>query len=267
MRNPARIFTYALLTGALIGVSLAPLLAQEQPKHSDHETLSYNEEVVKKLLEESDPDVAFLARLKMMQGHLNAAVYAVGKGDLFETRQHITHPVSEILPDIVRVLKERNLEDPTPALNVILDLLHGGTTEEIEAALYDAIVKIAELEHSIDPAKMVIDRIVADTTVLLLRTAVAEYAQAFENGKIVNIVEYHDGGAFVTEAGGLILDAKYEWSTQDPAALDQLELSLRDLQRAWPSEVPPAKLVIPLSKMLADVTNIEFQVGRFRAGI
>jgi hypothetical protein len=265
MKNVARILTYALFTGVLIGVA-APLLAQEQPKHSEHATFDYNAEVVKKLLEESDPDVAFLARLKMMQGHLNAAIYAAGNGDLAEARQHIEHPAMEILPDIVSVLRKRNLKDPTPALNHILDLLRDGTKEEIETALYDAVVEIAELEHSIDPAKIVIDGIVADTAVLLLRTAVIEYDEAFKNGDIVEIVEYHDGAEFVSEAATLIRDAKYEWISQNSAAYDKLELSLMELQTAWPSKIPPPKSVIPLTEMLALVTTIELQVNTIRAG-
>ena len=182
MRHSARIFTYALSAGILCSVASARLHAQAQ--HSEHDTLGYNEEVVKNLLEKADPDVAFLARVKMMQGHLNAAIYAVGKRDLAEARQHITHPASEILPDIVSVLKQRNLKDPTPALNAILELLKSGTKEETEQALYDAIVEMGELEHSIDSSKMANNRMIADTSVLLLRTAVMEYDKAFKNGRL-----------------------------------------------------------------------------------
>ena len=35
----------------------------------------------------------------------------------------------------------------------------------------------------------------------------------------------------------------------------QLELSLEELQKAWPSEIPPTKSVIPLTRMLALVTD------------
>src|SRR5437868_7978256 len=178
MRYSTRIFTCALFTGILVGVVSAPLLAQTQ--HTDHETLKNNEEAVKKLLEESDPDVAFLARIEMMEGHLNAAIYAVGIGDLVEARQHIIHPMSEILPDIVSVLEKRHVEDPSPALRVILDYLESGTKEQTESALYDSLADMAALEHSIDRSKLVNNRIVADTAVLLLRTAVMEYAAAYK---------------------------------------------------------------------------------------
>lgn len=262
MRIIARTFGYALFAGVLIGIAQAPLGAQEQPAHSDHSTFGYNEEVVKKLLEDLDPDIAFLARLKMMQGHLQAALLRVAAGDRAEAREHITHPASEILPDIVSVLKTRNLKDPSPALNLALDKLKGGTTEEIETALYDALVEIGTLEHSIDPKKIVIEGIVADAAVLLLRTAVMEYEEAFKEGKIINIVEYHDGSAFVTEAATLIRDAEYEWTTRDSAAYDKLDLALQKLQTAWPSEVPPPQSVLPVTHMLELVTIIDQQIEK-----
>ena len=264
MRNLARIFIYALINGILIGVNPAPLVAQEQPEHSDHSALVFNEEVVKKLLNGADPDVAFLARLKMMVGHLYAADFAVERGELSEARQHITHPASEILPDIVSVLKERDLKDPSSAMNGILETLKSGIVEQTRTRIYDAIVEIESLQHSIDPSKMVMDRILADTAVLLLRTAVIEYDEAFKSGKIVNIVEYQDGSAFVTEAATLIQDAEYEWKTKNPSAYNQLELSLKELQTAWPSEIPPSNSIIPLARMLALVTTIELQINEIR---
>ena len=266
MRHFASILTFAIYAGAFVGVVPAPLLAQEQPKHLDHATLTYNDEVVKQLLEESDPDVAFLARVKMMEGHLNAAIYAVSKGDLVEARQHIVHPVSEIVPDIVRVLSQRELKDPSPGLNVILRLIERGTREEIETSLYDALVEMTALEHSIDPKKLTNNKIVADTAILLLRTAVAEYAQAFKDGKIANIVEYHDGGAFMNEATTLVLDNKYEWSTKNSEAFNQLELSLTELDKAWPSEIPPPNAVMPLTKMLQLASVIGSQIDIILTG-
>jgi hypothetical protein len=220
-------------------------------------------QMVKKLLEESDPDVAFLARLKMMQGDLTAAADAAGYGDVAEAGQHVERSKSEILPDIASVLKDRNLKDPTPGINRILELLRHGTPNEIETALYDEIVEIAELEHSINPAKIVNDGIVADSAVLLLRTAVIEYNQAFDNGDVV-IVAYHDGAQFVTEAATLIQNAKFEWMTKNADAYDKLELSLQELQAAWPAETPPPGSFIPLDRMLAFVTTIELQINEIR---
>lgn len=267
MRNLARIFACTLLTGILLGIHPNPVPAQESPAGADKSTLIYNEQVVQKLLEESDPDVAFLARLKMMEAHLLAAVSLARQGDLVEAREHITHPGSEILPDILSVLKSRNLKDPSPALTAALEAIDRGNVEDMEDAVDAAVGEIVLAEASIDPAKMVINGIVADVAVLLLRTAVAEYAEAFKYGKIVNIIEYHDGSAFVTEAAILIRGAEPQWVAQDAAAYAKLDQSLTELQTAWPGAVPPAKSIVALTKMLALVTIIELQINRIRAGV
>jgi hypothetical protein len=264
VRNFARIFIYALFNAVLIGVNPAPAVALEQTEHADHSALIFNEEMAKTLWNGTDSDVAFLARIKMMVSHLIAADYAVEREDLTEARQHITHAVSEIHPDMVSVLKVRNLKDPSSAMDGILDTLQSGAIDQSRTRIYDTVVEIEGWQHSIDPSKMVMDGILADTAVLLLRTAVTEYDKALKSGKIVGIVEYHDGSAFVVEAATLSQDAEYEWKTRNPAAYDQLELSLQELQTAWPSEIPEPNSVIPWARMFELVTTIELQINEIR---
>ena len=264
MKNFAWIFFFALFSGGLICVNPAPVVAQEQSEHPDHSVIVVNEIVVKNLLKGGDPDVAFLARIKMMVGHLIAADSAIERGDLAEARQHITHSVAEVHPEIVSVLKERNLTDPSAAMDSILGALQSGTIEQTRTEIYDAIVEIEGWQHAIDPKKMVMDRILSDTAVLLMRTAVTKYDKAFNSGKTINTVEYYDGSAFVTEATTLIQDAEYEWKIRDPAAYKQLELSLQELQTSWPSDIPTHDSLIPLAAMLEMVTTIEGQINDIR---
>lgn len=229
-------------------------------------SLVYNEHVVKKLLDESDPDVAFLARTKMMRAHLHEAVAAASRGEMGEAREHITHPASEILPEMLEVLKSRNLIDPTPVLATAAAALQDDDHHDLEKAMQTAIDAIVLIEESIHPDKMVIDGILADAAVLLLRTAVSEYAVAFKYGKIVNIVEYHDGSAFVDEASRLIRSTQAQWLARDSKAYYKLDRALDELQKAWPGNLPPEKLVVPLTKMLALVAIIELQINQIRAG-
>ena len=264
MRNFAWIFFYPLLIGGLIGVSPASVVAQEQSKRPDRSALVVNEIVVKNLLNGGDRDVTFLAVIKMMVGHLLAADFAIERGDLAEARQHLTHPVAEVYPEIVSLLKERKLKEPSAARDRILGALQSGAVEETRTKIYDAIVEIEGWQHAIDSKKMVMDRIVADTAVLLMRTAVTKYEKAFKAGKTVNVVEYYEGSAFVTEAMTLIQDAEYEWKTRDPAAYEHLELSLQELQTAWPSETTTQNSHIQLSRLLELVTTIEGQINDIR---
>lgn len=264
MRNFAWIFLYALFGGALIGINPASVVAQEQSERPDRSALVVNEIMVKNLLNGGDRDVAFLALIKMMVGHLVAADSAIERGDLAEVRRHLSHRVAEVYPEIASLLKERKLMDPSAARDRIMGALQRGAIEEARTEIYDAIVEIEGWQHSIDPKKMVMDRILADTAVLLMRTAVTKYDKTFTAGKTVNMTEYYEGSAFVTEATTLIQDAEYEWKTRDPAAYEHLEISLQELQTAWPSEIPPSTSVIPLASLLELVTTIERQINDIR---
>ena len=264
MRNFAWISFYALLIGGLIGVNPASVGAQEQYEHPDRSALVVNEIIVKNLLNSGDRDVAFLALIKMMVGHLIAADFAIERGVLADARQHLTHPVAEVFPEIVSLLKERKLKIPSAARDRIMLALQSGAVEETRTEIYDAIVEIEGWQQAIDPKKLVMDRILADTAVLLMRTAVTKYDKAFKEGKAVNLAEYYEGSAFVTEATTIIQDAEYEWKTRDPSAYEHLELSLQELRTAWPSEIPPHNSLIPVAAMLELVTTIEGQINDIR---
>ena len=265
MRNLAWLFFfYVLSSGSLIVVKPASVVAQEQTQHPNRSALLVNEIVVENLLNRGDRDVAFLALIKMMVGHLIAADFAIERGDLDEARQHLTHPVAKVYPEIVSRLKEQKLENPSSTRDRIMGALQRGAVEETRTEIYDAVVEIEGWQHAIDPKKMVMDGIIADTAVLLVRTAVTKYDASFTAGRLSNFVEYYEGSAFVTEATTLIQDAEYEWKTRNPAAYKTLEISLQELQTAWPSEIPTDDSLLPLDAMLELVTTIERQINDIR---
>lgn len=254
----------AIIAGIICAVAPAP--AQESP---DEATLSltYNEEVVRKLLNESDPDVAFLARLKMMRGHLSAALSTAAAGDAAAAREHIKHPSTEILPEINDALASHGLANLVPALDAAVEKLGAGADgAETQAAVDYALKEIARGEAMIDPAKLRASGIAPDVIVLLLRTAVVEYNEAFEYGKIVNLVEYHDGAAFIAEARKLLEAIEPALAARDPKSLEKVLQSYTTLEAAWPGHAPPEKSVLPVSKMLALVTIIELNLNRMRGG-
>jgi hypothetical protein len=257
-------FIYALSSGGLIVVNPASVVAQEQYEDPERPDLTVNDTVVENILNGGDRDVAFLALIKMMVGNLVAADLAIERGDLDEARQHLTHPVAKVYPEIARGLEEEKLEDPSAARDMIIGALQRGAVDEARTEIYDAIVDLEGWQHAINPKKMVMDGIRADTAVLLMRSAVTKYEKSFKDD---NAVEYYEGSAFVTEATTLIQDAEYEWKTRDPAAYKRLELSMQELQTAWPSEIPTADSLIPLDKMLELVTTIEGQINVIRNSV
>ncbi len=224
------------------------------------EELVFNEEAVRKLLEESDPDVAFLGRLKMMRGHIGAALAMAEAGDAAEAKEHFKHPSSEILPEIAADLTARKLGALGPALDKVVASLDGDDLDATRKATEELLVEIAAAEASIEPAKMSAKGIVPQTMVLLLRTAATEYGVAYEYGKISNRVEYHDGSFFVTEAAKLLAVIEPEVAQRDPAAIKKIKTSWAELEKAWPGVQAPAEAAVPVSKLLALVTIIELQL-------
>jgi hypothetical protein len=254
---------FAVLAVCALAAPAAP--AQEQPDPSKL-NLTYNEEVVRKLLKQTDPDVAYLARLKMMRGHLNAAIMTTKMGDLAEAHEHIMHPASEILPEINAALKTYGVSDLAPSLDAIMKTMHDKDHAITLRAIDAALVEVGKGEAAIDPSKMNAGGIVPDTVVLLLRTAVTEYSQAFKYGKIVNLVEYHDGAAFVAEARKLLDHIQPALAARDAKAVEKILQSWATLETAWPGVKPPETTVLPVSKMLALVTIIELQLNKMRGG-
>jgi hypothetical protein len=254
-----------LIVIAALAAWAPTIRAQEQPDEANL-SVTYNEEAVRKLLEKADPDIAFFARLKMMRGHLSAAVMMAGLGSTAEAREHVKHPSSEILPEIDGVLKERGLADLAPALDAVAHTLHGKDMKLMTQAIEQALVQIAKSEDTVPKAKLQANGILPDAIVLLLRTAVVEYNEAFEYGKIVNLVEYHDGAAFVREARKLLEGLEPALAARDAPALEKIKQSWNKLETAWPSAEPPKAAVLPVSKLLALVTIIELQLNKLRGG-
>jgi hypothetical protein len=258
-----RLTAIAFLAAFIVAVPSAR--AQEQPDPSKL-SLTYNEAVVRKLLQQTDTDVAFLGRLKMMRGHLNVAIMNVEMGDRAEAHEHIMHPSTEILPEINEALKSYGLSSPAPSLAAIIEALHGKDIAVTRQAIDAALLEVGKGEVAIDPAKMNAGGIVPDTVVLLLRTAVTEYSQAFKYGKIVNLVEYHDGAAFVAEARKLLDKIQPTLAARDAKAVEKILQSWATLETAWPGAKPPEVTVLSVSKMLALVTIIELQLNKMRGG-
>jgi hypothetical protein len=252
-------FCYALFGGVPIVVNPVSAVAQEQYEHPDHSVLAVNDIVAKNLFNGAEQDVAFLALIKMTVGHLVAADFAIERGDLDEARQHLNYPIAGDYPEIASLLRKRKLTDAG-----IVRALQSGAVDKTRTEIYDAIVEIEGWQHAIDPKKMVMDCILADTAVLLMRTAVTKYDKAFKANQTVNTVEYYEGNAFVTEATTLIEDAEYEWKIRDPVAYKQLQLALQELQTLWPGEVPTHGPLTPLSTMLELVSTIERQINDIR---
>ena len=192
------------ITALLVTLALPSVSVQAQDANNSKLDEIFNEEVVKALLDEASPDTAFLVRLKMLRAHLRAAAYALANGNGAEALQHIKHPRTEIYSDIANTLNARGLKEFAHVLDSAEAAFTGGNAEAIKVALAAITAELDRAEASIDLASLTSAGILPDVATLLLRTAVVEYNEAFEYSKLSNLVEYHDGAYFVTEANALL---------------------------------------------------------------
>ena len=249
---------------ALLAIIAVPAAVHAEETPGSNLDQLFNEEAVKSLLEEASPDTAFLVRLKMMRAHLQAATDTAANGNPVEALKHITHPGTEIYPEIASALQARGLQGFAGILSSAEAAFAGSNPEAMQSALTAVLAELDGAEASIDPAALTTGGILPDTAILLLRTAVVEYHEAFEYAKLSNLVEYHDGAYFVIEARKLLEKMEPVFASRDPAALLKLEQTLENLAQAWPPEAPPAESVLPVTKMQALVSIIELQINRLR---
>jgi hypothetical protein len=241
-----------------------PVISSAQETPQSRLDALFNDEAVKALLDEAEPDTAFLARIRMMRAHLSASENLTGKGIVEEALQHIKHPRSEIYPEIEAALLSHKMTEIGNLLDKLEAAFAAGNIDGIQTAMKTVNSELDRAEAVIDPASLANGRVRADAASLLLRTAVVEYHRAFEFSKLKNMVEYHDGAFFVNEARSLLDLAEPAFKKNDPESLAKLQDSFGKLEKAWPAEAPPAELVMPVTKMQALVSIIELQLNQMK---
>ena len=222
----------------------------------------FNEEAVKALLDEAEPDTAFLVRLNMMRAHVKAAADFMALGKPEEARVHISHPRTEIYQELAGALRERGLPDLAGAMNEAEAAFASADQDRMKTAVAALLAGVNQAEASIAPDSGRDNRIYLDAAAQLLRTAVVEYNEAFEYGKISKVVEYHDGLYFAAEARKLIESMAPAYAARNATTWSKLQMTLAELEKAWPPEAPPAQSILPVTKMQALVSIIELQINR-----
>jgi hypothetical protein len=127
----------------------------------------------------------------------------------------------------------------------------------VQAAIDRAVASIpAEQRQS--------PRFVLDTANTLLKQSAAEYQAAVADGKFVNVAEYQDSLGFVTVARDLVADVAIRLKDMNSGAYQDLVAALTELQKAWPSPMPPARPVVDVSEVYSNVSRVELISSDFR---
>lgn len=153
-------------------------------------------------------DLAFLARLHIVEGHLRGAVSLYHQGHVDEAIGVAYHPEAEMMDEVRADLAARGLADFSPELVAI------GTAMEANASPEAVDAHLASLEAAIAAAAAADaneKRLRADALVLVMRAAASDYAVSIADPAAIDLVPYAEAAGFVmtvrSQAAELAADA------------------------------------------------------------
>jgi hypothetical protein len=266
----------AALVGGLGGAAVAGTqgkLGPEVPGHGAHLMLAQGGEGGEEGGERGDevsavavdPDRALATNLLLMKGHLRVGDALVRMGRWSEALPHFLHPIEELYGEVRDQLDQRDL----PPFGDALELLGRTVRRQGDLALYEQRLK--EVSARIDAALQGVPEgrrqepgFVAAVATDLLGTAAEEYGAAFEDDKLVNVVEYQDSLGFVQEAKALLEAHQARFTGEDAERLAEIRRHLAALEAAWPGVVPPEAPAMTPGEVLALASSIELAASGVR---
>jgi hypothetical protein len=143
------------------------------------------------------PDVAYLARLSLVDGHMRAAVLLYSKGMVDEAVGLSGHPEAEMMDEVRAGLAQHGATDFTPQLEEL------GTLMAEAAPQMSVNTAMSNLTAAIDAAAQAAhapDRTQFQAITELVRAAAVEYQGSIEDGQIVDPLAYHESFGFIQVA-------------------------------------------------------------------
>jgi hypothetical protein len=145
----------------------------------------------------------FITNVEFIKGHLTQAIANKQAGDTELAVAHAGHPIEEVFTLIQGPLEgvsAQRAADLQEALESLPNTIQSDTVQtltqkidDINAMMDEAIVVYAGEEAEELATK-------AGVIVGLLETAGVEYAEAVDNGQVVEMIEYQDASAFIDRA-------------------------------------------------------------------
>ena len=216
------------------------------------------------LLYGAAPEAALMTQLRLIRGHLHVGCELVRAGLFDDSLAHFHHPIEEIYATVEAELEARGvpLRAELEALTRAAAARQGG---EAFVAAYDAAVAaVARAEETIPKSERMSLGLNLDVAVRLLRQAMVEYRDAFVDGELANVIEYQDARGFVWQASELFEAAAAQLKQRDAKVFADVELTLAELRKAWPSALPPDRIVKSYVAVRGLISLIEYKTLGFR---
>ena len=132
----------------------------------------------------------------------------------------------------------------------------GDISQDFQAAWVD-IEKAAKAVEGQSPSS------VSKVVLSLTKQAVLEYDEALEDGRFVAEHEYQDGRGFVLAARDYLQDHQGMLKKQNKEAWREAGKVLDELQKAWPTAVPPEQPAIPVANLYAAQARLELALAPY----
>lgn len=209
-----------------------------------------------------EPDLALTSNLLLMRGHMLVADELIQAGRWSEALPHLLHPIEELYAEVREPLADRDLPPFGDALDELARTARKGGDAAAYAKQRDAVLaRIDQALASVPAEKRQSPGFVTETALALLETAADEYEAAFEDGKIVNVVEYQDSLGFLREATLLFESNRAAFTGKQAERLAEIQTQLAELAKAWPSVQPPPQPTKQPGEVLALVSGIELSAS------
>ena len=172
-------------------------------------------------------DLAFLARLHIVEGHLRGAVALYHDGFVDEAIGVAYHPEAEMMDQVREDLAARGLADFSGYLAAI------GAAMEAAAPVETVDVAMAKLAEAIKAAAAPdhrAKRLRADALVLLLRAAASDYATAVATRDAIDLVPFAEARGFVITARDRATELASEADPEVAAAGQKMVTALADAE-------------------------------------
>ena len=208
-----------------------------------------------------ESDGAYVAMLRMMQGHLMAARELIKSGKVADGRPHLTHPWVEVYPVAEAGLESRGQKELRNHLKALAEKAGqvenwGDVSQEFQAAW--GVIQKAEKSVEGQSAASV-----SAVVLSLTKQAVLEYDDALENGRFVAEHEYQDGRGFVMSARDYLDSHQSMLKQQNTEAWRDAGKALDDMRKAWLTAVPPEQPVMPVANLYAAQARLELALAPY----
>jgi len=176
-----------------LGVLLALTACSGEDGSMRHEAVGMDEELAALI---ADNDVAYLAQLGLMRGHLYVGMALYDAGERAEAATHMKHPESELYLELVPGLQRRGAREFTESLQALAIAVETGQPGTEVDSRYRA------LERDIAMAEAVLGELSPTQIAAVMRTMLEHVAEEYEmavtsEGRMQNAHEYQDSLGFV----------------------------------------------------------------------